>query len=70
MLGKQGVAYVFMGNYLGARPNDHVHRTVPLTSPGFVRRITFQEDCPGAKGAGRCNLALMSRRKTPYSATG
>jgi len=67
LLGKQGVAYVFMGNYLGARPNDPMcYRNGAIDFARLCQTDYFQEGLDRVrKGAGRFNLALMCTEKDP-----
>jgi hypothetical protein len=61
LFGKQGVAYVFLGNQLGARPNDPpCYRNGAIDFARLCLTDYFQEGLERVrKGAGRFNVALM-----------
>lgn len=66
-LNKQSVAYVFLGNYLGARPNDSsCYHNGTVDFKRLCKMDYFQEGIERVrKGARRFNLALMCTEKDP-----
>lgn len=67
LLSKAGITYVFLGNYLGARPNDPVcYRNGAIDFSILSQRDYFQDGLTRVrKGALRFNLAIMCSEKDP-----
>ncbi|MGI6086675.1 MAG: DUF488 family protein [Kiritimatiellia bacterium] len=67
LLAGEGVAYVFLGNYLGARPNDPLcYRNGTMDFTKLSQTDYFQEGLERVRrGAARFNLALMCTEKDP-----
>ena len=67
LLASEGVAYVFLGNYLGARPNDPLcYRNGTMDFTRLSQTDYFQEGLERVRrGAARFNLALMCTEKDP-----
>lgn len=61
------IAYVFLGHYLGARPNDPIcYRNGAIDFSCLCQRDYFQEGIERVRtGASRFNLALMCSEKDP-----
>jgi uncharacterized protein (DUF488 family) len=67
LLAKERIAYVFLGNYLGARPNDPLcYRNGAMDFARLSQTDYFQEGLERVlKGATRFKLALMCTEKDP-----
>jgi uncharacterized protein (DUF488 family) len=67
LLANDRIDYVFLGNYLGARPNDPLcYRNGAIDFARLCQMDYFQEGLERVrKGAGRFNLALMCTEKDP-----
>ncbi len=67
LLAKSQIAYVFLGNYLGARPNDPVcYRNGKIDFARLGQTDYFQEGLERVrKGSTRFKLALMCVEKDP-----
>lgn len=67
LLARNRVVYVFLGNHLGARPNDpDCYRNGAIDFARLSQTDFFQEGLARArKGASQCNLALMCTEKDP-----
>ncbi len=67
LLANDRIAYVFLGNYLGARPNDPLcYRNGAIDFARLCQTDYFQEGLERVrKGADRFNLALMCTEKDP-----
>jgi uncharacterized protein (DUF488 family) len=66
-LGANRIAYVFLGNYLGARPNDPLcYRNGTIDFARLCQMDYFQEGLERLRaGAKRFNLAIMCSEKDP-----
>jgi len=67
VLAQERIAYVFLGNYLGARPNDPLcYRNGAMDFARLSQTDYFLEGLERVrKGAARFNLALMCTEKDP-----
>jgi uncharacterized protein (DUF488 family) len=67
MLGASRIAYAFLGNYLGARPNDPLcYRSGSIDFKRLSQMDYFQEGLAQVrKGAAQFNLALLCAEKDP-----
>jgi hypothetical protein len=67
LLTKHRIAYVFLGNYLGARPNDPLcYRNGTIDFARLCQMDYFQDGLERVrKGADRFNLALLCTEKDP-----
>ncbi len=67
LLATNQIAYVFLGNYLGARPNDPLcYRNGAIDFARLCRTDYFQEGLERVRnGSARFNLALMCAEKDP-----
>lgn len=67
LLAKSQIAYVFLGNYLGARPNDPICcRNGKIDFARLCQMDYFQEGLERVrKGSSRFKLALMCAEKDP-----
>lgn len=67
LLANERIAYVFLGNYLGARPNDPLcYRNGAIDFARLSQTDYFQEGLERVrKGATRFTLALMCTEKDP-----
>ena len=67
LLKKNNIVYVFLGNYLGARPNDPLcYRNSAIDFSRLSQTDYFQEGLERViKGASQFNLALLCTEKDP-----
>jgi uncharacterized protein (DUF488 family) len=67
LLAQNQIAYVFLGNYLGARPNDALcYRNGKIDFARLCRTDYFQEGLERVrKGVARFTVALMCTEKDP-----